>query len=158
MSDALASDMKIYKSKSWLNNSVRRRGFTLIELLLVLVILAILAAIVVPNFVDRAEKARQTAAKVQVSTFVTALSTFEVDNGYFPKGPDGLQLLMTRPRDDQNNWKGPYLQTDKLPLDPWQHPYVYEIPGKHNPSSFDVYSKGKNGQAGSESIGNWTSY
>jgi general secretion pathway protein G len=93
---------------------------------------------------------------VQVSTFVTALSTFEVDNGYYPKGPDGLQLLMTRPRDDQNNWKGPYLQTDKLPLDPWQHPYVYELPGKHNPSSFDVYSKGKNGQGGGEAIGNWT--
>src|SRR5207245_4608470 len=83
-------------------------GFTLIELLLVLVILGILAAIVVPKFSNRGEQARQTAAKTQIAAFSTALSAFEVDNGYYPRGKDGLQALIQKPNDEQN-WRGPYL-------------------------------------------------
>src|ERR1700751_4237009 len=63
----------------------RRRAFTLVELLRVLTILGILAAIVVPKFTGRTEQARITAARTQISTFQTALSTFELDNGYFPR-------------------------------------------------------------------------
>ena len=70
-----------------------RAGFTLIELLLVLVILATLAAIVVPKFAGRSEQARVTAALTQIANFETALDAFEVDNGYYPKGADGLRLL-----------------------------------------------------------------
>src|SRR5882762_3601181 len=101
----------------------RRSGFTLIELLLVLVILAILAAIVVPKFANRGEQARQTAARTQIGAFSTALSAFEVDNGYYPRGKDGLQALLQKPN-DAANWRGPYLEKD-VPLDPWQHPYLY---------------------------------
>ncbi|HKX62964.1 MAG TPA: type II secretion system major pseudopilin GspG, partial [Verrucomicrobiae bacterium] len=110
-----------------------QRGFTLIELLLVLVILGVLAAIVVPKFAGRTEQARQTAAQSQIATFGTALDAFEVDNGYYPKGKNGLNDLVQQPRDAQN-WKGPYMKND-IPMDPWGHPYVYECPGKHNPSS-----------------------
>ena len=72
---------------------LRRRGFTLIEVLLVLVILATLAAIVVPKFAGRSEQAKITAAQTQIANFETALDAFEVDNAYYPKGDDGLQLL-----------------------------------------------------------------
>src|SRR5260370_719594 len=115
----------------------RRRAksaFTLIELLLVLVILGILAAIVVPKFSARTEQARQTAAQSQISTFGTALDAFEVDTGYYPKGKNGLADLVQLPRDAQN-WRGPYLKSD-IPLDPWGNGYIYECPGKHNPSSY----------------------
>src|SRR5580765_2920188 len=88
-----------------------RSAFTLIELLLVLVILGILAAIVVPKFSGRTEQAKVTAATSQISTFGTALDAFEVDNGYFPKGKNGLNDLVQPPRDAQN-WKGPYLKSD----------------------------------------------
>jgi general secretion pathway protein G len=137
-------------------NSWGRRGFTLVELLLVLTILAILASIVIPNLIGRTEEARRVAARTEISTLVAALSLFEVDNGYFPRGADGLQPLITKPRDAQTTWKGPYLQTDKVPLDPWKHPYIYEIPGKHNPASFDVYTKGKDALGGTNTIGNWS--
>ena len=131
-------------------------GFTLIELLLVLVILGVLAAIVVPKFAGRTEQARQTAAQSQISTFGTALDAFEVDNGYYPKGKNGLNDLVQQPRDAQN-WKGPYMKND-IPLDPWGHPYVYECPGKHNPSSYDLYSIGIDARANSEDdITNWQS-
>ncbi|MBE7558281.1 type II secretion system protein GspG [bacterium] len=84
-----------------------RAGFTLVELLLVLLILAVLAAIVVPKFVGRSEQARITAAQTQLAMFESQLDAFEVDNGYYPKGSDGLLQLVEEPR-DAKNWRGPY--------------------------------------------------
>src|SRR5438045_8967121 len=86
----------------------KRQGFTLIELLLVLAILGILAAIVVPKMAGRSEDARKGAAVTQISALKTTLNTFEVDNGYYPKGQSGLMDLIKQPRDAQN-WHGPYL-------------------------------------------------
>ena len=131
-----------------------QRGFTLIELLLVLVILGVLAAIVVPKFSGRTEQARVTAATAQISTFSTALDAFEVDNGYYPKGKNGLQDLFTAPRDAQN-WKGPYMKNE-IPLDPWGNAYSYECPGKNNPTSYDIMSMGPDGRVGGDDdISNW---
>ena len=132
------------------------RGFTLIELLLVLVILGILAAIVVPKFSGRTEQARQTAAVSQIATFGTALDAFEVDTGHYPKGRNGLLDLVKQPRDAQN-WKGPYMKND-IPNDPWGSPYIYECPGKNNPSSYDLMSAGPDLRAGTEDdVTNWQS-
>jgi general secretion pathway protein G len=129
------------------------RAFTLIELLLVLVILGILAAIVVPKFAGRTEQARLTAAQTQISSFDTALSAFEVDNGYYPKGKAGLLELVEQPRDAQN-WKGPYLKD--VPKDPWNNDYIYEYPGRRNVSSYDLSSAGPDGKPGSDDdITNW---
>jgi general secretion pathway protein G len=130
------------------------RGFTLIELLLVLVILGILAGIVIPKFSGRTEQARVAAAVTQIGSFKTALEAFEVDNGYYPKGRNGLQDLVVAPRDAQG-WKGPYIP--EIPLDPWQKPYTYESPGKHNTSGFDITSGGPDMRIGSEDdINNWS--
>ena len=83
------------------NRTVRsaRQGFTLVEMLLVLVILATLAAIVYPKVMGRSEQARITAAQTQIANFKTALDSFEVDNGYYPKGRNGLMDLIQQPRD-----------------------------------------------------------
>ena len=148
-------NIKNIKSNTGRANPSHRRGFTLVELLLVLTILAILAAVVIPNLAGRREQAQKTAAKVEIANLVSALSMFELDNGYFPKGNNGLQSLMARPGDAQTTWKGPYLQMNKVPLDPWNRPYIYEIPGKHNPASYDLYTKGKDELGGTNTIGNW---
>jgi len=130
------------------------RGFTLIELLLVLVILGVLAAIVVPKFAGRTEQARNVAAQTQIATFGTALDAFEVDNGYYPKGKDGLQDLVSAPR-DTTSWKGPYLKGE-IPNDPWGNPYIYECPGRYNQSSYDIMSTGYDGRdGGDDDITNW---
>jgi len=130
-----------------------QRAFTLIELLLVLVILGILAAIVVPKFSGRTEQAREAAAKTQIANFSTALDAFEVDNGKYPSGRNGLNDLVNAPRDAQN-WKGPYLKD--IPNDPWTKPYIYQCPGKHNPTSYDLASMGPDGRENTEDdVTNW---
>ena len=148
--------MKLKNKKyAWITGRrVAQRGFTLVELLLVLVILGVLAAIVVPKFSGRTEQARETAAVSQISTFGTALDAFEVDNGYYPKGKNGLQDLTQVPQ-NVPNWRGPYLKGE-IPLDPWGNPYVYECPGRNNPSSYDIMSTGPDGrEGGDDDVTNW---
>ena len=134
-------------------NQGARSAFTLVELLLVLVILGILAAVVIPKFSGRTEQAKEQAARTQITTFRTALDAYEVDNGGYPRGRNGLQDLIVQPRDSQN-WRGPYLQSDRIPTDPWGGEYIYECPGKHNPASYDLSSAGPPGA--NTPIANWT--
>ena len=144
---------RIAPGRPWTLVNAKARGFTLIELLLVLVILGVLAAIVVPKFAGRTEQARVTAAHSQIATFGTALDAFEVDNGYYPKGKDGLQDLVRQPANAQN-WRGPYMKA--VPADPWGHDYSYEYPGKNNLNSYDIMSMGPDGRAGGDDdITNW---
>ena len=132
-------------------NRQQRSGFTLVELLLVLVILGILAAIVIPKFSGRTEQAREQQAVTQISTFKTALDAFEIDTGSYPKG---LIDLIQGPRDAQN-WRGPYLQSDTIPKDPWGNDYIYRFPGSHAPAlAYDLSSAGPPG--GDKVIANWT--
>ena len=129
------------------------RGFTLVEMLLVLVILAVLAAIVIPKFSGRSEQAKVTAAKSQISSIELALDAFEVDNGFYPKGTAGLNALIEAPSGTQN-WKGPYLKKG-IPLDPWGNAYVYSYPGRNN-ADYDLMSMGPDGRAGGDDdITNW---
>ncbi len=126
----------------------RQHAFTLVEMLLVLVIIGVLAAIVIPKIAGRGEDARLQAAKTQITSFGTALDMFEVDNGYYPRGKDGLRDLLAAPS-DATNWKGPYLKSE-IPLDPWNNAYIYEFPGKHSANSYDLSSAGPNGRPGDE--------
>src|SRR5688572_29533444 len=100
--------------------SSRRGGFSLIELLLVLVILAILAAVVVPKFTGRSEQAKEAAAKTDIAQMETALDAFEIDAGRYPAQDEGLGALTLQPP-SVTKWKGPYLKRD-VPRDPWDQP------------------------------------
>jgi general secretion pathway protein G len=131
----------------------RRNAFTLVEMLLVLVILATLAAIVIPKMAGRSQQAKVTAAQSQISSLEMALDAFEVDNGYYPK-TGSLDDLINQPA-NAPGWKGPYLKKG-VPLDPWTNPYTYEYPGKHNANGYDLMSMGPDGRAGTDDdITNW---
>ena len=139
--------------------TARRRlaaGFTLIELMVVLVIIGVLAALIVPNVLERADDARATAAKTDVNNLVQALKLYKLDNQRYPTSAQGLQALMTKPSTAPvpGNWK-PYL--DKLPNDPWGRPYQYLNPGVRG--EMDVMSFGADGQPGGEGknadVGSW---
>jgi general secretion pathway protein G len=134
----------------------RSRGFTLIELMVVLVIIGVLGALIVPNVLERAAGARVTAARTDVNNLMQALKLYKLDNQRFPSGDQGLQALVAKPTSGviPANWK-PYL--DKLPNDPWGHPYQYANPGVKG--EIDVYSFGADGQVGGEGndaeVGSW---
>ena len=134
----------------------RAQGFTLIELMVVLVIIGVLAALIVPNVLDRTDDARATAARTDVHNIMQALKLYKLDNQRFPTAEQGLQALIARPTTAPApiNWK-PYLE--KLPNDPWGRPYQYLNPGVKG--EIDVMSFGADGQSGGEGkdadIGSW---
>jgi general secretion pathway protein G len=133
------------------------KAFTLIELMLVVMIIATLAALVVPKFTGRAEQAKVTAAKTDISANVpTALDLYELDNGFYPSTEQGLAALRTAPTTSPApaKWNGPYLK--RKPVDPWGNPYHYDSPGVHNPNGYDLYSYGKDGaEGGKDDVNNW---
>ena len=141
------------KSNFNVNKLRGKQAFTLVEMLLVLVILATLAAIVIPRMAGRSEQAKVTAAQSQISSIEMALDSFEVDNGYYPR-TGALNALVEQPG-GAPNWKGPYLKKG-IPLDSWGAAYIYEYPGKHNANGYDLFSVGPDGRAGTDDdINNW---
>jgi general secretion pathway protein G len=134
----------------------RQRGFTLIELMVVLAIIGVLAALIVPNVLGRADDARVTAARTDVGNLLQALKLYKLDNQRYPTAEQGLQALVVRPGNEPvpANWK-PYL--DKLPQDPWGHAYQYLNPGLKG--EVDVMSFGADGKSGGQGydadIGSW---
>jgi general secretion pathway protein G len=136
--------------------SRRALGFTLIELMVVLVIIGVLAALIVPNVLDRAEEARVTAARTDVNNLMQALKLYKLDNQRYPSADQGLVSLVTKPSAGTipPNWK-PYL--DKLPNDPWGRAYQYANPGLKG--EIDIYSFGADGLIGGEGkdaeVGSW---
>ncbi|MDI2593347.1 type II secretion system major pseudopilin GspG [Pseudomonas sp. N3-W] len=146
--------------KPALHNSARtQRGFTLIEIMVVVVIIGILGAIVVPQFMSRPDQAKVTAARTDIQAIATALEMYRLDNHNYPSTQQGLEALSKRPvgTPTAKNWS-PQGYLKKLPVDPWGTPYQYLSPGVKAPG-YDLYSFGSDGVEGGEGhaaeIGNW---
>lgn len=140
------------------NKIQKQVGFTLIEVMVVVVILAILAAIIVPRVMGRPLQAQVVSAKQNIIAIENALELYKLDNGFYPTMDQGLQALITKPTAEPvpPNWEsGGYLK--QLPADPWGHPFHYENPGKH--TDVDVFSYGPTNKPGGTGIkaiiGNW---
>jgi general secretion pathway protein G len=134
-----------------------QRGFTLIEIMVVVIIIGLLAAVVVPQFLGRVDDARIAKAKQDIQALETGLTMFKLDNFSYPTGEEGLKALVEKPNDPNiKNWRaGGYLK--RLPKDPWGNDYQYQYPCTHG--NVDIFSFGADGQAGGEGvnadIGNW---
>lgn len=133
-----------------------QRGFSLIEIMVVVVIMGILAALVVPNLLERPDQARVVAARQDISSVMQAMKLYRLDNGRYPTAEQGLRALVERPANvTLPNWRS-YLE--RLPNDPWGKPYQYLNPGVHG--DIDIFSFGSDGEPGGEGthadIGSWT--
>jgi general secretion pathway protein G len=124
----------------------RERGFTLLELLVVLAILGLLIGLVAPAVMRQFGSAKEKIAHQSVERLATVLDMYKLDIGNYPTTDQGLQALMTQPQ-GVAHWDGPYLKGDKLPEDPWGHPFVYRSPSERPGHEFDLYSLGPTGQA-----------
>ena len=127
----------------------QQAGITLIEMLVVVTIIALFAALVAPVMFRQSDKARVTAAKAQINSFMTALGSYKLDTGVVPSTEEGLQALRVKPP-NLDSWQGPYLPKD-IPLDPWGHPYVYKYPGDHGDEP-DIICYGADGQPGGDGL------
>jgi general secretion pathway protein G len=133
----------------------KNHGFTLLEMMLVVMIIAMLLAAAVHFMGNDVGIAREVRVHADIDTYTTQLKLYESLNGFLPTTEQGLQALVTRPDTDPKPTQWHQLM-DKLPMDPWEQPYQYENPGKHNPNSFDLYSMGPDRKAGTDDdIGNW---
>ena len=135
------------------------KGFTLMELLVVMIILAALAAVIVPRMFSRAEQGRRAKAISDIKSLETAIDMYAADNGAAPTTEQGLQALVEQPTTspEAKNWNGPYLKK-QLPQDPWGGEYIYVSPGEHN-VDYDIVSYGRDNREGGEGadadIANW---
>ncbi len=135
-----------------------QRGFTLIEIMVVVVIIGILGALVVPKLMGKPGEARITAARADISSLMSALKIYKLDNLRYPTTEQGLRSLVEKPTSGPaaSSWKtGGYV--DKLPKDPWGNQYQYISPGVKG--EIDVFSYGADGQPGGTGddadIGSW---
>lgn len=129
----------------------RMEGFTLIEIMVVVVILGILAALIVPNIMDRPDMARVAKTKQDLRALQTALNLYRLDNYRYPTTDQGLEALVEKPSIEPlppAYRKGGYL--DRMPKDAWGRPYLYLSPGVHG--EVDISSLGADGQPGGEGV------
>ncbi|WP_448657677.1 type II secretion system major pseudopilin GspG [Sphingomonas sp. CJ99] len=124
-------------------------GLTLVEMIVVLAIIALVAALIVPNVIGRPDQARVTTTQTNLTSVSGALKLYRLDNGQYPTTAQGLKALVERPTVPPlaNNWPdGGYLSAPAV--DAWQNPLVYESDGR----SYEVKSLGADGQPGGEGM------
>lgn len=130
----------------------QRLGLTLLELMIVLIILVGLMAIVGPRLLGSQKKADIKTAMAQIGNLESALKQYAADMKTFPSTEEGLELLLSAPEDEDlaKNWAGPYIDGKKLPVDPWNHEFVYEFGTEEDTEAADfpaIYSLGPDGKA-----------
>lgn len=119
------------------------------EIMIVVILMAGIASIAVPNFFGKLGEANINTANIQMKSLSSALDFYRLDNSTYPSTEQGLEALISKPEVGKipKNWKGPYLSS-KLPKDPWSNTYGYQSEGR----SFKIISLGADGEEGGEGI------
>lgn len=128
----------------------KERGFSLLEIMVVLIIIGVMASIVAPRFIERADEAKVDSTKVQMKNIEQALKLYRLQHGQYPSSSGGLKALVS-------SSKGGKHYLDALPKDAWGFDFIYLSPGVHG--EVDILSYGADGKSGGSSfdadIGNW---
>ena len=144
--------MKLTRTKPRTNEA-----FSLVEMMVVVVIIAVLAATIIPQFRGTTSDAKISMAKSNIAEMESALERFYIHFDRYPTTEEGLAVLVEAPAEGADSWRGPYVK--KLRDDPWGNPFQYRSPATQGTGGFDVWSFGADGVDGGEGadadIGNW---
>lgn len=104
-----------------------KKAFSLIELMIVIIILGLLASMVMPNLIGKADDAKKKLVCIQMNSVNEALKMFKLDNGVYPSIEEGLEALQTNPDPQRyvNYASGSYIEGTKAPKDSWGSSFVY---------------------------------
>jgi general secretion pathway protein G len=117
------------------------QGFTLLEIMIVVGIIVILLGLAISKIGNPTGFAKQTAVRADVQAIGTQLQLYESMNGFYPTTEQGLQALVTQPKNDPRPTRW-YQLFKQVPRDPWGTDYIYLSPGQRHPESYDLYSAG----------------
>jgi len=114
------------KEKMIEKSKKKSEGFTFMETMAVLAIGAILTAGTTVSGTKLIEKAKQSAARNQISQYHSALQSYFLDCGRYPTTEQGLNALWEQPVEFPipEEWNGPYLER-KPSTDPWGTDFEY---------------------------------
>jgi general secretion pathway protein G len=126
-------------------------GFTLLEILVVIAIIGLLIGLVAPAALRQLGNARTSVAHQSIARLGSVLDLYKLDVGSYPSTDQGLAALNEKPA-DAPNWNGPYLKGETVPLDPWNHPYVYRNPSTRSGHDYDLCSLGPSGNATADAM------
>jgi type II secretory pathway pseudopilin PulG len=108
-------------------------------LLALVVVVGIIAALLIPNFLDALQKARQKRAVIELQTIGQAVEAYKAEHDYAPAATDlaGLAAALS--------------PGSSIPrLDPWQHPFRYacwqESPSEKGCDHYRIASAGRDGK------------
>lgn len=123
------------------HSSSTSRGFTLMELLVVITIIGLLVAVVARNFGGAITTSKQQTCRAQISNLKSAVDNYKLYNN---KLPESLDLLI---QPDPKNGNEPYLDSDSVPLDPWDNEYQLI---KETATKYEIVSYGADAAPGGE--------
>ncbi len=133
-----------------MRNNRNRRAFTFIEMMVVVIIIAMLAVFVAPKAFKRLGKAKANIVIGEIALLASALEDFAIDCDRYPTDEEGLAALVEMPADmAEGKWDSKYAKEKQL-MDPWERPYQYLAEGVYNEGSYDIFSVGPDGEAGTE--------
>ncbi|MCK4958904.1 MAG: type II secretion system major pseudopilin GspG [Planctomycetes bacterium] len=127
----------------------RKNAFTLVEVMAVLVIIGLLAAVAVQNFMGTTDKARVKTTQANLKVLHEQVQMFKLDTGRYPSEEAGLMELIEEPTDVDDWQPGGYIDSTDLPPDGWKNDFIYQLdPESGKP--FVVISYGADGEEGGE--------
>ncbi|MGJ8633444.1 MAG: type II secretion system major pseudopilin GspG [Luteolibacter sp.] len=124
-------------------------GFTLLEIVIVLGIIAVILGGAIYKLAPIGDAAKLQRVSSDFGTIGISLDTYKLNAGMYPTTAQGLEALVVKPTTTPKPkiWT-PVLK--EVPMDPWLNPYLFRNPGKLDPSTYEIYSKGPDGQEGTD--------